>query len=75
MERPDSTADLARVTCAALVVASDRDAIVPVAEAEEMQRALRRSRVTVIPRAGHLSNLEQPDAFVRALEDFLRSAL
>jgi 3-oxoadipate enol-lactonase len=75
MERPDSTPDLARVTCAALVIASDGDAIVPVAEAEAMQRALRRSRLTMIPDAGHLSNLEQPAAFSRALEDFLRSAL
>jgi pimeloyl-ACP methyl ester carboxylesterase len=40
-----------------------------------MQRALSRSRITVIGGAGHMSNLEQPDAFSRALEDFLRSAL
>jgi 3-oxoadipate enol-lactonase len=75
MDRPDSTHDLARITCAALVIASDEDAIVPLAEAEAMQRALTRSRLTVIGGAGHMSNLEQPDAFSRALEDFLRSAL
>jgi 3-oxoadipate enol-lactonase len=75
MERPDSTPDLVRVTCAALVIASEGDAIIPLAEAEAMQRALRRSRLTMIPNAGHLSNLEQPEAFARALEDFLRSAL
>ena len=75
MERPDSTPDLARITCAALVIASDQDAIVPLAEAEAMQKAITRSQLTVIGGAGHMSNLEQPDAFSRALEDFLRSAL
>lgn len=75
LDRPDSTPGLARITCAALVIAGDQDAIVPLAEAEAMQRALSRSRITVIGGAGHMSNLEQPDAFSRALEDFLRSAL
>ena len=75
MDRPDSTPDLPRITCAALVIASDQDAIVPLAEAEEMQRALTRSQLIVLGGAGHMSNLEQPDAFSRALEDFLRSAL
>jgi 3-oxoadipate enol-lactonase len=75
LNRPDSTPDLANITCGALVIASDQDAIVPLAEAEAMQRALTRSQLTVIGGAGHMSNLEQPDAFSRALEDFLRSAL
>ena len=75
LDRPDSTPDLPRITCATLVIASDQDAIVPLAEAEAMQRALTRSQLTVIAGAGHMSNLEQPDVFSRALEDFLRSAL
>ena len=75
MDRPDSTADLARIGCPALVVVGEADAITPVADAEAMQRAIRRSTLTVIPGAGHLSNLEQPDAFTLALGDYLRSAL
>jgi pimeloyl-ACP methyl ester carboxylesterase len=75
MDRPDSTPDLARISCASLVVVGERDAITPVEEADAMQRAMPRSRLCVIPGAGHLSSLEQPDAFSLALEDFLRSAL
>jgi pimeloyl-ACP methyl ester carboxylesterase len=75
MDRQDSTPDLARISCASLVVVGERDAITPVEEAEAMQRAMPRSRLCIIPGAGHLSSLEQADAFSLALEDFLRSAL
>ena len=75
MDRPDSTPDLPRISCASLVIVGERDAITPVEEAETMQRALPRSTLCVIPGAGHLSSLEQPKAFGLALEDFLRSAL
>lgn len=75
MDRPDSTPDLEQITCAALVVVGEDDVITPVADAEAMQRGLRRSTLCVIPGAGHLSNLEQPDAFSRGLGDFLLSAL
>jgi pimeloyl-ACP methyl ester carboxylesterase len=57
------------------VIVGERDAITPVDEAQAMQRALPRSTLCVIPDAGHLSSLEQPEAFTLALEDFLRSAL
>jgi pimeloyl-ACP methyl ester carboxylesterase len=36
-----------------------------------MQRAMPRARLTTIPGAGHLSNLEQPERFSRVLADFL----
>jgi 3-oxoadipate enol-lactonase len=75
IERPDSTPDLARVDCAALVVVGEEDAITPVADAEAMQRDLRRSTLTIVAGAGHLANLEQPEAFSRTLADFLISAL
>ena len=47
----------------------------PPADAEAMQRLLVRATLTVIPGAGHLSNLEQPAAFSRALADFLLERL
>lgn len=75
MDRPDSTPDLARISCATLVAVGEHDAITPLTDAESMQRAVRRSALTVIPGAGHLSNLEQPVGFSRGLGDFLLSAL
>jgi 3-oxoadipate enol-lactonase len=73
MERPDSTPDLPRVSCATLIIAGELDKITPVADAEAMQRAIPRAVLTVIPAAGHLSSLEQPDQFSRVLADFLIS--
>lgn len=71
MGRPDSTPGLSGLSCATLVVVGEQDEITPVAEAEVMQRAIPRSTLSVIPGAGHLSSLEQPEVFSRALGDFL----
>jgi pimeloyl-ACP methyl ester carboxylesterase len=71
MDRPDVTADLPGIGCGTLVLVGEHDVIAPVAEAEAMQRAIPRSRLTVLRDAGHLSSLEQPEAFGRALADFL----
>jgi pimeloyl-ACP methyl ester carboxylesterase len=75
MGRPDSTPDLPRISCAALVIVGELDEITPVADSEAMQRAIPRSTLSIIPGAGHLSNLEQPEPFSRALGDFLLARL
>ena len=75
IERPDSTPGLPDINCGTLVVVGERDEITPVADAKAMQHAIPRSTLCVIPGAGHLSSLEQPDIFSRALGDFLVSPL
>jgi pimeloyl-ACP methyl ester carboxylesterase len=71
MNRPDSTDGLSRMSCATLVLVGALDKVTPPADAEAMQHAIPRSTLVVIPEAGHLSSLEQPDQFSRALADFL----
>jgi pimeloyl-ACP methyl ester carboxylesterase len=75
MARPDSTPDLARIAVGTLVVVGEEDSVTPVTEAESMHRAIVRSTLTVLPGAGHLSNLEQPELFSKALADFLLAHL
>jgi 3-oxoadipate enol-lactonase len=75
MARPDSTPGLPAISCATLVIVGDQDEITPLAEAEAMKVVIPRSTLCVIPGAGHLSSLEQPDAFSRALGDFLLAHL
>ena len=75
MDRPDSTPELARISCPVLLTVGDADAITPPADAERMHAAIARASLAVIRDAGHLANLEQPAAFSRALADFLASAL
>ena len=69
--RPDSTDLLGRIRCPTLVLAGEQDAIIPRADTEAMQRGIPTSELRLIPGAGHLSNLEQPDAFTRHLGQFL----
>jgi pimeloyl-ACP methyl ester carboxylesterase len=71
--RPDSTATLPTISWPALIVVGGEDTITPVADAEAMQRSIPRSRLVVLPAAGHLSSLETPAVFSTALTDFLHS--
>jgi 3-oxoadipate enol-lactonase len=73
--RPDSTAILPDIRLPALVVTGAEDAIVPRGESEEMDRLLPRSQMVVLPRAGHLSNMETPADFSEVLGNFLRANL
>lgn len=69
--RTDSTDTLRSLDVPALIVVGDEDGITPIACAERMAAAAPRSRLAVIPGAGHLPNLERPEAFDRALLSFL----
>lgn len=72
-DRPDSTPTLGEIDVPVLIIHGADDQIVPVAEAEAMHDAIPDSHLVVIPDAGHLPNLEQPDAFNDAVIDFLES--
>jgi 3-oxoadipate enol-lactonase len=69
-QRPDSTEDLAAIDVPTLVLVGENDAITPVDASRKIHEHVRGSRLVVIPEAGHLSNLESPDAFNGALGEF-----
>jgi len=69
--RPDATGELAGIAVPALVVVGEHDKPSPPAEAAAMADAIPDSHLEVIPGVGHLSNLEAPGAFNRALVEFL----
>ena len=73
MARPDSTHDLARINCPALIIVGAEDEVTPEANARTLEKHIERSRLVVLPEAGHLSNIESPEAFSLALSDFLAS--
>ncbi len=70
-DRPDSRPLLAGIRCPTLLLCGEEDTITPPEASEAMQRAISGARLQLLPGAGHLSNLEDPGAFSRALEDFL----
>jgi pimeloyl-ACP methyl ester carboxylesterase len=71
MTRADSTDLLSSIHVPTLIVVGDEDGVTPPAVATEMQRSIAGSQLVRIPRAGHLSNLEDADAFNAALAAFL----
>ncbi|NUR93127.1 MAG: alpha/beta fold hydrolase [Nonomuraea sp.] len=73
--RQDSLDTLAGLKVPALVIVGEEDELAPLADAEAMARAVTASRLETIPKAGHLSAVEQPEAFNAAVLDFLSSEL
>ncbi|AXS42024.1 alpha/beta fold hydrolase [Breoghania sp. L-A4] len=69
--RPDSRASLANVTCPALVLVGDADALTPPERAQEMHAIIPGSRLEVVPHCGHLSTLERPEVVTSALRGWL----
>lgn len=71
MTRPDSTPLLSTIHVPTLVLVGDEDTVTPRAAADELHRRIAGSELVVLPRAGHLSNLETPAAFDAAITAFL----
>jgi pimeloyl-ACP methyl ester carboxylesterase len=69
--RADSTPTLREIRVPTLVVCGAEDGLTPPAEAEAMQKAIAGARLAIVPAAGHLANLENPEAYDRALAAFL----
>ena len=72
--RPDSTPLLAGISCPTLVIVGDEDQITTVDVARRLHASIPGAEMAVIERAGHLSNLEGPEAFNRVLLAFLSRA-
>lgn len=72
-ERPDYTELLSRIAVPTLVVVGAEDAYTPVGDALEIHERIPDSRLRIIDEAAHMPNLEQPDVFNAALDEFLHS--
>ncbi|MEI6043920.1 MAG: alpha/beta fold hydrolase [Chloroflexota bacterium] len=73
-ERPDSSGLLPEIKVPALVIVGKDDAVTPPEGARQMAQQIPDWQFSIIPNAGHLSNLENSNFFNQALESFLRSA-
>ena len=56
--RPDSTADLPKITCPTLLITGREDRICPVVLHEEMAAMIAGSQLEIVEQCGHLSTLE-----------------
>jgi pimeloyl-ACP methyl ester carboxylesterase len=73
MTRPDAGPLLASIDVPTMVVVGDEDVLTPPSEAQQLQRHIPGASLVRIPGAGHLSSLENPEAFNRATREFLKS--
>ncbi len=70
-QRPDSRDLLAQIAVPTLIIVGAQDSLTPPDVAHAMRAAIPGSRLAEIPFAGHMSNMEQPDAFNAVLMEFL----
>jgi len=72
-DRPDATPGLAAIAVPTLVIVGADDGVTPPALAKTLVDAIPGATLETIPDAGHLSNLEAPQAFNAAVVQFLES--
>lgn len=72
--RRDAHDLLATIRCPTLVVVGEQDSLTPPQVAQLYAEDIQNARFVVVPYAGHLSNLEQPEAFFEVIYTFLRSS-
>jgi 3-oxoadipate enol-lactonase len=71
LARFDARGQLAAIRCPTLVVAGDRDGVVPLGPKLRLGAAIPGARVEVVPASGHATPYDQPETFNRLLLDFL----
>jgi pimeloyl-ACP methyl ester carboxylesterase len=71
--RPDSRPTLARIDCPTLVLTGDQDNTIPNSLSSEMAEGIRGAKLRILPHCGHLPQVEQPQATVEVLVEWLRN--
>jgi 3-oxoadipate enol-lactonase len=73
LNRQDSTPLLKNIDCPVLVLQGADDPLIPMQEFDLMKNEIGNARSKIIPEAGHLLNLEQPEQFNEAVREFIQS--
>jgi 3-oxoadipate enol-lactonase len=69
--RLDTKDSLDEITVPTLVMVGEDDAVTPPIAAQTIHEGISGSKMALIPKAGHMSNLENPQAFNKVLMGFL----
>ena len=73
-DRQDANPGLGRIAVPTLVLVGEHDTLTPPLAAAKIAGAVPGSTLVTVPGAGHLSNLESPEAFNAAVRAFLAKA-
>ena len=71
--RPDSRPSLAWIKCPTLILTGDEDDTIPNSLSVEMANGIHGARLVILQNCGHLPQVEQPQATVDALVEWLRN--
>jgi pimeloyl-ACP methyl ester carboxylesterase len=74
-DRPDRTGQLDAIRVPTLAIRGSDDQVTPAEEMQRMAGAIAGATFVTIPGAGHLSHIEAPELFERALTPFLATAI
>jgi pimeloyl-ACP methyl ester carboxylesterase len=72
-DRPDSTGNLASITVPVLWMHGEEDTLMPIDGARASAEKIPGAQFVSIPKGGHVSPMENPDAVNAAIADFLKS--
>ena len=70
-ERHDSQDLLSTISVPVQLVFGENDSVTPIEEGEKMCREIPDAKLTRIAKAGHLTNIEQAEAFNRAVDELI----
>lgn len=71
ISRTDTTADLGKINIPTLILQGELDSVIPMSSAKDLNQKIPGSKFFVISKAGHLSNLDNPQEFNAKLVEFL----
>jgi 3-oxoadipate enol-lactonase len=71
--RLDTTSGLSQIKVPTLILHGELDSVIPSSEAKLMHQKIEGSQFLIVPNAGHLSNLDNPDFFNERLKQFIFS--
>jgi pimeloyl-ACP methyl ester carboxylesterase len=71
IDRQGVYGQLDRVSTPTLIIVGEEDVATVPMKSERMHAAIRDSRLVVLPRAGHSSSIEEPEAVTAAMRNFL----
>lgn len=74
-DRRDSSDLFPSIKCPVLIMAGEEDTLIPISESETMHAKIPHSQFHRLPKAGHIINLEQSEAFQKGFETFLSEQL
>ena len=72
-ERVETCSSLSTISIPTLIICGKEDVVTPLEQSEFLHKHIDKSSFKIIENAGHVSNLEQPEAYNKHISDFLIS--